>query len=76
MTEQNKLTQVSSNKTFGGLQKTYSHISKELKCEMKFSIFLPAQSLDEKSLPVIYFLSGLTCNELNFVQKAGAQRLV
>lgn len=67
---------VSSNKVFGGFQKVYSHQSKELACEMKFAIYLPPQ-LDENSsirVPVLYWLSGLTCDESNFVQKAGAQR--
>lgn len=40
---------------------------------MKFAIYLPPQA-ETESVPVIYWLSGLTCNELNFVQKAGAQR--
>lgn len=66
---------VSSNKTFGGYQKVYSHHSKELECEMKFAIYLPPQLEDESvRLPVLYWLSGLTCDENNFIQKAGAQR--
>lgn len=70
-----KIELISSNKCFGGYQKVYSHHSKELDCEMKFAIYLPPGS-DEPSvkLPVLYWLSGLTCNELNFVQKAGAQK--
>lgn len=66
---------ISSNKCFGGYQKTYSHHSKEVECEMKFAIYLPPGS-DEPSVkfPVLYWLSGLTCNELNFIQKAGAQK--
>lgn len=66
---------VSSNKCFGGHQKIYSHSSKELECEMKFAIYLPPQSEDASiKLPVLYWLSGLTCNETNFIQKAGAQQ--
>lgn len=66
---------VASNKCHGGYQKTYSHHSKELSCEMKFAIYLPPQCDDSAiKLPVLYWLSGLTCNELNFIQKAGAQR--
>ncbi|XP_053661074.1 S-formylglutathione hydrolase [Anopheles marshallii] len=64
---------ISSAKCFGGLQKIYSHQSKELACEMKFAVFLPP-SVDHRRLPVLYWLSGLTCNETNFIQKAGAQR--
>lgn len=66
------LTEVSSNKMFGGLQKVYSHESKETKCTMKFGIFLPPKAEDTKC-PVLYWLSGLTCTEQNFVTKAGAQ---
>ncbi|XP_052784479.1 S-formylglutathione hydrolase-like [Mya arenaria] len=68
------LTEVSSNKMFGGLQKVFSHESSECKCAMKFGIYLPSQVANKK-LPVIYWLSGLTCTEQNFVTKAGAQRV-
>lgn len=68
-----ELTQVSNNFCFGGHQKVYSHDSSILKCKMKFAIYLPPQA-ETESVPVIYWLSGLTCNELNFIQKAGAQR--
>lgn len=67
------ICEVSSNKIFGGVQKVYSHQSKELGCQMNFAVFLPPDH-EEKKLPVIYWLSGLTCTEANFVQKAGAQR--
>lgn len=66
------LTQVSANKIFDGQQKVYSHDSKTLGCVMKFGIYLPAQS-STKKVPVIYWLSGLTCTEQNFITKAGAQ---
>lgn len=66
---------VSANKCFGGIQKIFSHFSKELQCEMKFAIYLPPQTEDTGiKLPTLYWLSGLTCNETNFIQKAGAQR--
>ncbi|KAJ8960932.1 hypothetical protein NQ318_020232 [Aromia moschata] len=68
------LTEVSSNKSFGGYQKVYSHESKEVGCTMKFGIYLPPQAEEGKKLPVIYWLSGLTCSEANFIEKAGAQR--
>ena len=43
---------------------------------MNFSVYLPPQAEDaEKKLPVIYWLSGLTCTEQNFIQKAGGQKL-
>lgn len=68
-----ELTEVSSNKIFGGWQKVYSHESSVLGCKMNFAIFLPPQA-EEVSVPVIYYLSGLTCTEANFIQKAGAQK--
>jgi S-formylglutathione hydrolase len=67
-----ELKEISSNKSFGGYQKVFSHYSKELSCEMNFAIYLPPET-DKKS-PVLYYLSGLTCNELNCVQKGGFQR--
>ena len=51
----------------------FSHFSKELSCNVNFAIFLPADSEYQK-FPVLYYLSGLTCNELNCVQKSGFQR--
>ncbi|XP_030751153.1 S-formylglutathione hydrolase [Sitophilus oryzae] len=67
------LTEISANKIFGGLQKVFSHESKTLGCTMKFGAYIPSQA-SEKQLPVIYWLSGLTCSESNFIEKAGAQR--
>ncbi|KAG8235423.1 hypothetical protein J437_LFUL017391 [Ladona fulva] len=68
-------TEVSSNRCFGGYQKVFSHESKELKCKMNFAVYLPPQAEnDGEKLPVVYWLSGLTCTEQNFIQKAGAQR--
>lgn len=64
-------------KCFGGEQRIYSHVSTVLRCEMKFGVFLPGQSLNQdlsSLLPTVYFLSGLTCTHENFIQKAGAQR--
>ncbi|CAH0557735.1 unnamed protein product [Brassicogethes aeneus] len=68
------LTEVSCNKIFGGLQKVFSHKSKEVGCTMKFGVFVPPQAEENKKLPVIYWLSGLTCSEANFIEKSGAQR--
>uniref|UniRef100_A0A2A4YSE5 S-formylglutathione hydrolase n=1 Tax=OCS116 cluster bacterium TaxID=2030921 RepID=A0A2A4YSE5_9PROT len=66
---------ISNNKCFGGWLKRYSHQSTSLNCEMKFSIFLPPQVNDGGKVPVLYWLSGLTCTDENFMQKAGAQRM-
>uniref|UniRef100_A0A0B7AP52 S-formylglutathione hydrolase n=1 Tax=Arion vulgaris TaxID=1028688 RepID=A0A0B7AP52_9EUPU len=70
-----KLTLISTNKCFGGEQRVYSHDSSTVDCVMKFGIFLPADALDGTKLPVVYWLSGLTCTEQNFITKAGAQRI-
>jgi len=66
---------LSSNKSFGGWHKQYSHVSATLNCNMRFAIFLPPQASTGAKVPVLYWLSGLTCSDENFMQKAGAQRL-
>ncbi|MBD1576658.1 MULTISPECIES: S-formylglutathione hydrolase [Vibrio] len=66
---------LSSNKSFGGVQQQCEHQSKVLHCAMRFSVFLPPQATDDNPVPVLYWLSGLTCSDENFVQKAGAQRM-
>jgi S-formylglutathione hydrolase len=58
---------------FGGWQDVYRHRSAVLGCDMAFAIYLPPQAARER-LPVLYWLSGLTCTEQNFIIKAGAQR--
>ncbi|MDX9740119.1 MAG: S-formylglutathione hydrolase [Gammaproteobacteria bacterium] len=58
---------------FGGWQDVYRHQSKALGCTMNFAVYLPPQAKRER-LPVLYWLSGLTCTEQNFITKAGAQR--
>ncbi|MCW8886243.1 MAG: S-formylglutathione hydrolase [Motiliproteus sp.] len=68
------LTKLSENRCFQGRQLRYQHYSEVLKCEMKFSVFLPPDA-DIASVPVLYWLSGLTCTDENFVFKAGAQRM-
>ncbi|GLD74120.1 S-formylglutathione hydrolase isoform X1 [Lates japonicus] len=69
------LTQVSSNKCAGGFQKVFEHDSTELKCKMKFAIYLPPKAETDKC-PVMYWLSGLTCTEQNFITKAGVSSLL
>ncbi len=65
--------QISTSHCFGGQQLRFQHHSDCLNCAMNFSVYLPPQVTTAK-VPVIYWLSGLTCNDENFVQKAGAQR--
>ena len=57
----------------GGWQDVYRHHSTVLGCMMNVAVYLPPQAATQK-LPVLYWLSGLTCNEQNFITKAGAQR--
>ncbi|GAB3091280.1 S-formylglutathione hydrolase [Aestuariicella hydrocarbonica] len=65
---------VAENKCFGGRQLQFTHESSALNCTMRCSIFVPPQA-DTSKVPVLYWLSGLTCTDENFVQKAGAQRI-
>lgn len=58
---------------FGGSQEVWEHQSSTLSCPMRFAIYLPAQAKEAK-LPVIYWLSGLTCTEQNVITKSGFQR--
>ena len=67
------IEQIGANQSFGGQQLRYKHQSAVLHCEMTFSIYLPPQA-KTGPVPVLYWLSGLTCNDENFVQKAGAQQ--
>jgi S-formylglutathione hydrolase len=66
---------LSCNKSFGGWHKQYRHHSASLNCSMRFSIYLPQQTSNGQKVPVLYWLSGLTCSDENFMQKAGAQRI-
>ncbi len=66
---------ISQNKTFSGWHKQYSHQSSCLNCRMRFAIYLPEHASDEHKVPALYWLSGLTCSDENFMQKAGAQRM-
>jgi S-formylglutathione hydrolase len=65
---------VSENKVFGGAHRRYRHRSSALNCDMIFAVFLPPQALAGAKVPVLYWLSGLTCTDENFMQKAGAFR--
>jgi S-formylglutathione hydrolase len=64
---------LSAYKSFGGKVGFYSHTSSTCNCEMRFAVYQPPQ-VSEKPVPVLYFLSGLTCTEENFMVKSGAQR--
>ncbi|MYL27825.1 MULTISPECIES: S-formylglutathione hydrolase [Halomonadaceae] len=65
---------VSENKSFGGWLRRYRHRSEVLDCDMVFGIYLPPQA-ETQSIPLLWWLSGLTCTDENFMQKAGAHRV-
>ncbi|MEM7123414.1 MAG: S-formylglutathione hydrolase [Pseudomonadota bacterium] len=65
---------ISENRCFGGVQGIYRHQSDEIGLPMRFALYRPPQA-ENGPVPVLYYLSGLTCTEENFTIKAGAQRL-
>jgi len=65
---------LSETSCFGGRIGFYRHTSSSNNCDMRFSVFVPPQALQGK-VPVLTFLSGLTCTEENFMVKSGAQRV-
>jgi len=67
------LETLSENKSFGGIQSVHRHQSAETRTPMRFSVYRPPQA-ENGPVPVLWFLSGLTCTEENFTVKAGAQR--
>ncbi|MEZ4462374.1 MAG: S-formylglutathione hydrolase [bacterium] len=66
------MEKIESHASFGGSQEVWQHTSAALGCDMRFGVYLPPQAATQRC-PVLYFLSGLTCTEQNFVTKAGAQ---
>ena len=64
---------ISENRAFGGVQGVYSHASTATGGEMTFGLFLPAEA-ETGAVPVLWYLSGLTCTHENAMVKAGAQR--
>lgn len=84
-----EIKQLSCNKSYGGEQKRYEHTSTVCACPMKFSVYLPGgrtgpfpvcrlsivRPMNLSSyMQVVYYLSGLTCTDLNCVEKSGVQR--
>lgn len=72
------IQKIASARCFDGEQLRFQHDSTVLACSMKFSVFMPPQSAIDRhhnAVPVLYWLSGLTCTDENFVHKAGAQRM-
>lgn len=66
---------IGENRAFGGRHLRYTHKAETTQCDMTFAIFLPPFASKEKPVPVLYWLSGLTCTDQNFMQKAGAMKL-
>ena len=64
---------ISENRAFGGVQGVYAHASAATGCEMTFGLFLPAEA-EDGAVPVLWYLSGLTCTHENAMIKAGAQK--
>lgn len=63
---------ISENRAFGGVQGVYSHDARATGCEMTFGLYLPPQAA-RGPVPVLWYLSGLTCTHENAMVKAGAQ---
>jgi S-formylglutathione hydrolase len=63
---------LSENRCFGGVQGVYSHASQATGTDMTFGLFLPAEA-EDGAVPLLWFLSGLTCTHENAMIKAGAQ---
>ncbi len=68
------LTLLSQAKVCSGWHQQHQHYSLSLNCDMRFAIFLPPHASSLRPVPVLYWLSGLTCTDENFMQKAAAFR--
>jgi S-formylglutathione hydrolase len=64
---------VSLNKSHGGVQGVYKHASRETKTDMTFSVYVPPHQ-DGAKLPVVWYLSGLTCTHANVTEKGEFRR--
>lgn len=68
----NSLSLKSESRCFDGTVAYYTHHSSTCNCAMNFAVYLPPQA-QSQPVPILYYLSGLTCTEENFITKAGAQ---
>jgi S-formylglutathione hydrolase len=64
---------VSQWKSHGGVQSVHTHASEACACDMTFAVFVPPQAKDRK-LPVLWYLSGLTCTHANVMEKGEYRR--
>jgi S-formylglutathione hydrolase len=69
------LETLSAVKSFGGTQGVYRHASRETGTDMTFAVYLPPQAEAGDPLPVLWYLSGLTCTHANVMEKGGYQRV-
>jgi S-formylglutathione hydrolase len=67
------MERIERHRCFGGWQEVWKHASAVLGCEMRLAVYLPPGA-ESEPCPVLYWLSGLTSTEQNFITKAGAQR--
>ena len=67
------MKQIENWQSFGGEQQIWQHTSDTLNCDMNVAVFVPSKAKTEPC-PVLYWLSGLTCTEKNFIEKSGYQR--
>nr|WP_281253537.1 S-formylglutathione hydrolase [Sphingomonas laterariae] len=65
---------ISTNRSFGGVQGVYRHASRETGTDMVFSVYLPPQAESGAKLPVVWYLSGLTCTHANVTEKGEFRR--
>ena len=68
------MKRIEQHASFGGRQEVWAHATSTLGCEMRLGVYLPEPALRGHKCPVLYWLSGLTCTEQNFISKAGAQK--
>ena len=68
------MERIEQHASFGGRQEVWRHASRSTGCDMRLGVYLPPAALRGERCPVLYWLSGLTCTEQNFITKAGAQQ--
>ena len=65
---------ISSNRSYGGVQGVYRHASRETGTDMTFSVYIPPHAEGGSKLPVVWYLSGLTCTHANVTEKGEFRR--
>ena len=68
------MNRIEHHASFGGWQEVWQHASRSTGTDMKLGVYLPPAALAGEKCPVLYWLSGLTCTEQNFITKAGSQQ--